>query len=103
VRLIPCDVLARVAPPAHHSGARFEVEVAHRLAETNSPVAELESRVEPRVYVRDAFAITLWTYYEPVATSDIAPPDYADALTRLHAGMHQIDLEAPHFTDRVAV
>src|SRR5213082_2556618 len=48
VRLIPCDVLARVAPPAHHSGARFEVEVARRLAETSSPVAELESRVEPR-------------------------------------------------------
>jgi len=102
VRLIPCDVLARVAPPAQHSGARFEVEVARRLAETNSPVAELESRVEPRVYVRDAFAVTLWTYYEPVATSDIAPPDYADALTRLHAGLHQIDLGAPHFTDRVA-
>src|SRR3954452_3939149 len=63
VRLIPCDVLARVAPPVQHSGARFEVEVARRLAETNSPVADLEARVEPRVYVRDAFAVTLWTYY----------------------------------------
>lgn len=91
-----------VAPLAHHSGAQFEVEVARRLAETDSPVAELESRVEPRVYVRDAFAVTLWTYYEPVASSDIAPPDDAHALTRLHAGLHQIDLAAPHFTDRVA-
>jgi Ser/Thr protein kinase RdoA (MazF antagonist) len=52
--------------------------------------------------VRDAFAVTLWTYYEPVATSDVAPPEYADALTRLHASLHQIDLGAPHFTDRVA-
>ncbi len=102
VRLIPCDVLARVAPPAHHSGAQFEVEVARRLAETSSPVAELESRVEPRVYVRDEFAVTLWTYYEPVASSGIAPPDYANALTRLHAGLYRIDLVAPHFTDRVA-
>jgi aminoglycoside phosphotransferase (APT) family kinase protein len=102
LRLIPCDVLARVAPLAHKSGAQFEVEVARRLAETDSPVAELESRVEPRVYVRDAFAITLWTYYEPVTSSDIAPPDYAHALTRLHAGLNQIDLVAPHFTDRVA-
>lgn len=102
VRFLPCDVLARVARLAHHSGAQFEVEVARRLAETDSPVAELESRVEPRVYVRDAFAVTLWTYYEPVASSDIAPPDYAHALTRLHAGLHQIDLEAPRFTDRVA-
>src|SRR3954451_12828574 len=102
VRLTPCDVLARVAPPAQHSGARFEVEVARRLAETDSPVAELEARVEPRVYVRDTFAVTLWTYYEPAAPADIAPPEYADALTRLHAGLHQIDLGAPHFTDRVA-
>ena len=102
VRLIPCDVLARVAPPAHHSGAQFEVEVARRLAETSSPVAELESRVEPRVYVHGEFAVTLWTYYEPVASSGIAPPDYANALARLHAGLYQIDLGAPHFTDRVA-
>ncbi|TMD98432.1 MAG: aminoglycoside phosphotransferase family protein [Chloroflexi bacterium] len=102
VRLIPCDVLARVAPPAHHSGAQFEVEVARRLAETSSPVAELESRVEPRVYVHGGFAVTLWTYYEPVASSGIAPPDYANALARLHAGLYQIDLGAPHFTDRVA-
>jgi hypothetical protein len=102
VRLIPCDVLARIGPPAHQAGAQFEVEVARRLAETNSPVGELEPRVEPRVYVRDAFAITLWTYYEPVASSDIAPADYADALIRLHSGLRQIDLGAPHFTDRVA-
>jgi Phosphotransferase enzyme family len=102
VRLTPCDVLARVSPPAHHAGAEFEVEVARRLAETDSPVAELEPRVEPRVYVRDDFAITLWTYYEPVAPSDIAPADYARALIRLHAGLRQIDLGAPHFTDRVA-
>jgi len=102
VRLIPCDVLARVAPPAHQAGAQFEVEVARRLAETDSPVAELEPRVEPRAYVRDTFAITLWTYYAPVAPTDIAPADYAHALIRIHAGLRRIDLAAPHFTDRVA-
>lgn len=102
LRLLPCDVLARVAPAAHQAGAQFEVEVARRLAETESSVAQLEPRVEPRVYVRDAFVITLWTYYEPVASSDIAPADYARALIRLHAGLRQIDLGSPHFTDRVA-
>src|SRR3989440_6254611 len=66
VRLLPCDVLARVAPVAHRAGAAFEVEVARRLAETGSPVAELEPRAEPRVYLRDGFAVTLWTYYQPV-------------------------------------
>ena len=76
VRLMPCDVLARVAPVAHQ-GAQFEVEVAPRLAEAGCPVAALEPRVEPRVYVRDGFVITLWTYYEPVPP-EIAPAEYAE-------------------------
>jgi len=102
VRLLPCDALVRVAHVAHQAGAEFEVEVARRLAETDSPVAELEPRVEPRVYVRDGFAVTLWTYYEPVPSRDVAPREYAQALERLHAGMRQIDVTAPHYTDRVA-
>ncbi len=101
VRLLPCDVLARIAPVAHQAGAAFEVEVARRLAETDSPIAELEPRTEPRVYVRDGFAVTLWTYYESVWPGDIAPSEYAQALERLHAGMRQINVTAPHFTDRV--
>ena len=65
LRLLPCDVVARVAPAAQQV-AQFEVDLAQRLAATGSPVAALEPRVEPRVYERDGFAITLWTYYEPV-------------------------------------
>src|SRR5260221_924408 len=34
VRLLPCDVLARVAPTAHQVVAQFEVELDQRLAET---------------------------------------------------------------------
>ena len=102
VRLLPCDVLARVADVAHQAGAEFEVEVARRLAETDGPVAELEPHVEPRVYVHNGFVVTLWTYYEPVSSRDVAPPEYARALERLHASMRQIDVTAPHFTDRVA-
>ena len=102
VRLTPCDVLARVAPVAHQAGAEFEVEVGRRLAEAGSPVEALEPRVEPRVYVRDGFVVTLWTYYEGVPPREIAPAEYAHALARLHAGMRQIDSATPHFTDRVA-
>jgi hypothetical protein len=102
VRLLPCDVLARVAHVAPLANAEFEVTVARRLAETDSPVAELASRVEPRVYVRDGFTVTLWNYYDPVPPRDVAPPEYAQALKRLHDGMRQIDVTAPHFTDRVA-
>ena len=101
VRLTPCDVLARIAPLAWGE-SRFEVDVALRLAEADSPVGEVEPRTEPRVHVRDGFTITLWTYYEPMAPADIAPAEYAHALLRLHAGLRQVDLEAPHFTYRVA-
>jgi aminoglycoside phosphotransferase (APT) family kinase protein len=100
LRILPCDVLARVAH-AGHEVAQFEVDLARRLAETGSPVGALEPRVEPGVYERDGFAVTLWTYYEPVA-QEVSPADYADALARLHSGMRAIDLPAPHFTDRVA-
>jgi hypothetical protein len=101
VRLLPCDVLARVAPTAHQV-AQFEVELAQRLAGTGSPVAALEPRVEPRVYERDGFAVTLWTYYKPVTPPEVSPADYAAALERLHAGMRKLDVRTPHFTDRVA-
>jgi Phosphotransferase enzyme family len=101
VRLLPCDVLARVAPTAHQT-AQFEVELAQRLAETESPVAALEPRVEPRVYERDGFVVTLWTYYKPVTPREVSPADYANALERLHASMRKLDVRTPHFTDRVA-
>lgn len=102
LRLVPCDVLARVAPSGQLADSEFEVEVAHRLAAVDAPVAELDPRVGPRVHVRDAFAISFWTYYEPVG-SPIAPADYADALMRHHAALRQTDLDAPHVGDRVAV
>ena len=100
LRLLPCDVLARVAPVGHEV-AQFEIELAQRLAEFDSPVAALEPRVEPRVYERDGFVITLWTYYETATPEQVSPADYANALMRLHAGMRKLDVPAPHFTDRV--
>jgi len=100
LRLLPCDVVARVAPAADQV-ARFEVGLAQRLAEARCPVAALEPRVGPGVYERDGFTVTLWTYYEPAAPGEAAPADYAGALQRLHAGMRKLDVPAPHFTDRV--
>ena len=100
LRLLPCDVVAQVAPVAHQV-AQLEVELARRLAEAGCPVAALEPRVEPRVYERDGFVVTLWTYYEPVTSREVSPGDYANALERLHAGMREIDIPTPHFTDRV--
>jgi hypothetical protein len=99
LRLLPCDVLARVAPVAQQA-ARFEIELAQRLAGAGCPVAVLEPRVEPRAYERDGFVVTVWTYYEPATHRDLSPADYADALERLHAGMRTLDVPTPHFTDR---
>lgn len=100
LRLLPCDVFARVAHVGHGL-AQFEVEVAQRLGETESPVAALEPRVEPRGYDRDGFEVTLWTHYEPVAPQ-VPAAAYAHALEQLHAGMRTIDLPTPRFTERVA-
>jgi Phosphotransferase enzyme family len=99
LRLLPCDVLARVAPAGQDS-AQFEVDLALRLAETESPVAALEPRVAPRAYERDGFVLTLWTYYEPLPQA-VSPADYTNALEWLHAGMRKLDVTTPHFTDRV--
>jgi Phosphotransferase enzyme family len=103
LRLLPCDVLARVAPgaPGALRGAQFEVDLAQRLAQSGCPVAALERRVDPRVYECDGFVINLWTYYEPATSREVTPADYASALERLHAGMRTLDFPTPHFMDRV--
>jgi hypothetical protein len=100
LRLTPCDVLARVS----HVGqvvAQLELERALRLAEAGCPVGALEPHVDPIVYARDGFAVTLWIYYEPAPTH-VSPVDYAGALDRLHAGMREVDMASPRFTERIA-
>ncbi|HEU5346436.1 MAG TPA: aminoglycoside phosphotransferase family protein, partial [Ktedonobacterales bacterium] len=103
LRLLPCDALARVQPatPVARQTAQFELELAQWLAASGGPVAALERRVDPRVYERDGFVVTLWTYYEPAAPGEAPPADYARALERLHAGMRTLAIPTPHFTDRV--
>lgn len=100
LRLLPSDVLARVASAAHEA-AQLEVDLVLGLACSDAPVAALDPRVPPRVYERDGFEITLWTYYAAESSRELAPAEYADALSRLHIGMHEVDLLTPHFTDRV--
>src|SRR4029079_15830741 len=63
LRLLPCDVFARVAFSGH-GVFQFESASARRLTEIGSPVASLDTRVEPRVYQRDGFAFTLWRHYD---------------------------------------
>jgi aminoglycoside phosphotransferase (APT) family kinase protein len=102
LRLMPCDVVVRVARIGHQGSAQKEVELARRLAEIDSPVAAPDPRVAPRAFERDGFIMNMWTYHEPVASPELAPGDYLHALGRLHAGMRKIDLTAPHFMERIA-
>ncbi len=111
LRLLPCDVLVRIAPASWRAGMEFEAVVAQRLTEIGSPVGELDPRVKHDVYVSDGFAMTFWTYYESVGdrraqqhlgmTTSLGPADYARALAQLHADLRQVDLTAPHVMDRV--
>jgi len=101
LRLLPCDVFARVALVGQEVSA-FEIELAQRLVALESPVAALEPRVDPRVYEGDGFALTFWTYYDTVHLDRVTPVNYAYALQRLHAGMRNVEIAAPHFMERVA-
>lgn len=100
VRLMPAEVLARVAPDGHDA-AQFEVDLATRLAQTKSPVAPIDPRVVPRVVRRDGLAITLWTWFDTQASANLDPAAYAGALERLHRGLRGLDVPTPHFLDRV--
>jgi Ser/Thr protein kinase RdoA (MazF antagonist) len=100
VRLIPAEVLARVAP-GEHSAAQFEVDLAIQLATAGAPIGTLDPRVAPGVHERDGFAITLWTWYDAAPSNELSAARYADALQRLHVSLGAADLPTPHFTDRV--
>lgn len=103
VRLVPCDVLARVATERDRHGVDVELDIAQRLARAGCPVAPPAPQVAPAVYLQDGFVVTYWTYYEARPSQDVRPGAYAEALARMHAGMRTIStLPAPHFMDRVA-
>jgi hypothetical protein len=101
LHLLPCNTFARVALIGDEV-ATLEVELAQKLLGVDAPVAALEARVEPLVYLHDRFAITLWTYHRPLSPASPLSVEYAQALVRLHSGMRRIEVAVPHFTDRIA-
>lgn len=100
VRLLPCDVVARVAP-ASDPVLEFEVDVARQLTAAGSPVAGPDPRIPARVHESGGFRVSFWTYY-PSHVEPLSPAAYARALIDLHAGLRRVDLTVPHVTDRVA-
>lgn len=102
MRLLPCDVLVRVAPARTKEFARRELRIVTELARVGAPAAVPEPRVPPEVYLRDGLAATFWAYYETSGLGDASPADFAAALARLHDGMRRADVQVPHFTERIA-
>lgn len=74
LRLLPCDVMARIAPVAHEH-ASFEVGIAQRLAGAGSPVAALDgsatSSASP-AHHRPRGGTTTSTTAPPLLTLDAA-------------------------------
>ena len=100
LRVLPSDLVARVAPAGQMSGW-FELELAGRLVRTDAPVVPPEPRSAPRVHRQDGFVLTLWASIAP-SEAGTSPQDYARALRDLHAGLRGVDLVAPHAIHRVA-
>lgn len=100
VRLLPCDLVARIAP-ADPGGAQLEIDRAARLAAAGAPVGRLDPRLPPEVHRREGFEITLWTHHAPRTDRALPPAEYAAALVHLHTAMRSAVLPVPSFTSRV--
>lgn len=101
VRLVPCDVVARVSPRGWFSAAR-EVEIASHLADQDeAPIAGLHPGFEPIIHVCDGFEISMWTCFDAPASAELQPAEYADSLERLHRSLRNVSMSAPPFTDRL--
>ena len=101
VRLLPCNIVARVSPLGWYN-QRSEVEFAQRVtAATNGLIAGLDPRVEPKIFQRDDFEISMWTYFEPEPSQKLSSDVYSTMLERLHVVLRQIDMDSPPFTDRL--
>lgn len=99
LRLLPSDIVARVASVAHFASAQLEVDLATQL--TGCPIAGLDPRVAPRVFVGDDFEITFWEHFESVPARTVPTVEYVGALVSLHAGLRRAALAAPHVRDRI--
>ena len=103
LRLLPCDVLARVAH-VEQQVAQPELDLLSVLPpDLGSPVAALEpqkgwSHASTSVMF---YAVTLWTYYEPASPEEVSPADLRQCARAAACGHAQAECPcAAHFTDQ---
>jgi hypothetical protein len=99
LRLLPSDVVVRVASEAHFASAALEIELATQLA--GCPIAGIDPRVPSQVFLSDDFEITFWEHFELAPARTVPAAEYVGALVSLHAGLRSADLAAPHVRDRI--
>jgi hypothetical protein len=103
VRLLPCDVVARVADAGERDAATRELALADALLRVSAPIAGPDARVPATVHIDDGFVVSLWTHHPPVPPRELDPAAHAAVLAQLHASMRLVSgVDAPHFTERVA-
>ena len=101
LRVLPADVVARIAPRDRTGDLAVELERAEALQAVGAPVGPPDPRLAPRVHVRGEHAITLWEHLPARDREELPPAEYAAALSALHAEMRALDLPVPPLADRV--
>lgn len=100
VRLLPCDVVARVAP-SHQGGAELQLELALQLARLGAPVVPPDPRVPPVAHHHDGSTTTFWSHCESSGAPPVGTDQHVAALVELHRGLRHVTADVPHLTDRL--
>jgi len=101
LRVLPCDVVARIAPHDRAEELAIELERAEALQAVGAPVGPPDPRLAPSVHVRGEHAITLWEHLPVRDRTALPPTELAAALAALHAGMRALDVPVAPLADRV--
>src|SRR5690606_10129152 len=101
LRVLPADVVARIAPRDRTGDLAVELERAEALQAVGAPVGPPDPRLAPTVHVCDEHAITLWQHLPARDRPELPPAEFAAALAALHAGMRALDQPVAPLSDRV--
>ena len=101
LRVLPADVVARIAPRDRAGDLAVELERAAALQAVGAPVGPPDPRLAPTVHLRGEHAITLWEHLPARDREELPPAEFADSLAALHTGMRVLDLPVPPLADRV--
>jgi Ser/Thr protein kinase RdoA (MazF antagonist) len=101
VRVLPCDLVVRIAPGAQREALATELERARALLAVGAPVGPPAPGTDPVVHERDGLALTLWEHLPQRDRGSLPPAEFAAALAALHAAMRAVDLPVAPLAERL--